>query len=118
MFENLGFQEITLIAIVFLIFFGPKKIPELMNGIGRGVREFRRAMNEVKSEISNISTDPYEGPAIHKAAASPHEEPAVAKTAPPDGAHSNDTGVPPPYNNPTIHTAEPTKHENQSSTGE
>lgn len=65
MFENLGFQEIALIAVVFIVFFGPKKIPEVMNGIGRGVREFRRAMNDVKDEISNITTSPVE-PTIHK----------------------------------------------------
>ncbi|MGE5314534.1 MAG: twin-arginine translocase TatA/TatE family subunit [Acidobacteriota bacterium] len=74
MFENLGFQEIALIAIVFIVFFGPKKIPEVMNGIGRGVREFRRAMNEVKSEISNIADPPYDRSTVHKAEPTRHEE--------------------------------------------
>lgn len=55
MLENLGLPEILLIAIVFIVFFGPKKIPEVMNGIGRGVREFRKAMNEVQGEITNLT---------------------------------------------------------------
>lgn len=117
MFENIGFQEITIIAIVFLIFFGPKKIPELMNGIGRGVREFRRAMNEVKSEISNISAVPYDGPAVHKAASS-YQGPAGPKAAPPDNGPPVHASVPPPYDEPVTHAAEPTRHENQPSTGE
>jgi sec-independent protein translocase protein TatA len=73
MLENLGFPEIILIAVVFIVFFGPKKIPEVMNGIGRGVREFRRAMNDVKDEISNISTTPPVDTTIRKAEPTRHE---------------------------------------------
>lgn len=46
-----GIQEVLLIALVVLLFFGGKKIPELMNGIGRGVRSFKEGMNEVENEI-------------------------------------------------------------------
>ena len=94
MFENLGFQEITLIAIVFIVFFGPKKIPELMNGIGRGVREFRRAMNDVKSEISNIGILPYDDAAQHRAA-HPYRDPAIRQSAPAiDAASENNSVIP------------------------
>ncbi len=44
---GLGMQEIVLIAIIALLLFGGKKIPELMNGIGRGVRSFKDGMNGV-----------------------------------------------------------------------
>lgn len=48
---GVGIQEVLLIALVVLLFFGGKKIPELMKGIGRGVRSFKEGMNEVEKEI-------------------------------------------------------------------
>ena len=55
MLEGLGFPEILLIAVVVLIFFGPKKIPEMAQGLGKGIREFRNSMNGVKTEFERIS---------------------------------------------------------------
>jgi sec-independent protein translocase protein TatA len=46
-----GTPEIILIAIVVLLLFGGKKIPELMRGLGQGVREFNAAKANIKSEI-------------------------------------------------------------------
>ncbi|WP_187117285.1 Sec-independent protein translocase subunit TatA/TatB [Parabacteroides bouchesdurhonensis] len=48
---GIGMQEVLLIALVVLLFFGGKKIPELMKGIGKGVRSFKEGMNEMKQEI-------------------------------------------------------------------
>ena len=48
---GLGMQEILLIALVVLLFFGGKKIPELMNGLGKGVRSFKEGMNDIKKDI-------------------------------------------------------------------
>ena len=48
---NLGFQEILLIGVFILVFFGARKIPEFMKGLGKGVREFKDAMNDVKRDI-------------------------------------------------------------------
>ncbi|MFM6983444.1 MAG: twin-arginine translocase TatA/TatE family subunit [Chitinophagaceae bacterium] len=48
---NIGPTEIILLVAVVLIFFGGKKIPELMRGLGNGIREFNEAKNNVKSEI-------------------------------------------------------------------
>jgi sec-independent protein translocase protein TatA len=47
----IGTQEIILIVIAILILFGGRKIPELMKGVGKGIREFNDAKNNVKSEI-------------------------------------------------------------------
>ena len=47
----LGTNEIIIILIVVLLLFGGRKIPELMRGLGRGVREFNDAKNNVKKEI-------------------------------------------------------------------
>lgn len=46
---SLGFQEIILIFVIALIVFGPKKLPEIGRTIGRGLAEFKRASNELKS---------------------------------------------------------------------
>lgn len=48
---NLGWTEILLIAFVVLLLFGGKKIPELMRGLGRGVREFKDAKDNVRKEL-------------------------------------------------------------------
>lgn len=48
---SLSWQHILIVAIVLLLLFGGKKIPELMRGIGRGMREFNDAKNSVKNEI-------------------------------------------------------------------
>ncbi|RYZ56739.1 MAG: twin-arginine translocase TatA/TatE family subunit [Chitinophagaceae bacterium] len=53
----LGFNEILIIAIIILLLFGGKKIPELMRGLGRGVREFNDAKNTVKKEIEDGVTE-------------------------------------------------------------
>ncbi|MCX6189295.1 MAG: twin-arginine translocase TatA/TatE family subunit [Bacteroidetes bacterium] len=50
---NFGTSEMILIVVAILIFFGGKKIPELMKGIGSGVREFNNAKNNVKSQIED-----------------------------------------------------------------
>lgn len=54
---GLGTQEIILILLVVLIFFGAKKIPELARGIGKGVSEFKKGMNEVQNELNKDATD-------------------------------------------------------------
>jgi sec-independent protein translocase protein TatA len=48
---NLGAPEIIIIAILILLLFGGKKIPELMHGIGKGVKSFKDGMNNVEEEI-------------------------------------------------------------------
>lgn len=47
---GIGMQEVLLIALVILLFFGGKKIPELMKGLGKGMRSFKEGMNEVTKE--------------------------------------------------------------------
>ena len=50
---NLGAGEIFVIALVFLLLFGGKKIPELMKGLGKGIRSFKEGMNNIEKEIEN-----------------------------------------------------------------
>ena len=46
MFKNIGSTEIIVIAIIIIVLFGGKKIPELMRGIGQSVKEFRKASKD------------------------------------------------------------------------
>ena len=48
---NLGAGEIIVIALIVLLLFGGKKIPELMKGLGKGVRSFKEGMNNMEKEI-------------------------------------------------------------------
>lgn len=54
---GIGTSEILLIAIVVLLFFGGKKIPELMKGLGKGVRSFKDGMNEVEKEVKQVKEE-------------------------------------------------------------
>ena len=54
---NLGFWEIAIIALVVLLFWGGKKIPELMRGLGKGVKSFKDGMKEVEGEVNEIKKD-------------------------------------------------------------
>ena len=51
LFLGLGMQEILFIALIVLLFFGGKKIPELMKGLGKGVKSFKEGMNGVEDDI-------------------------------------------------------------------
>ena len=48
---NIGAGEIIIVALVILLLFGGKKIPELMKGLGKGVKSFKEGMNEIEKEI-------------------------------------------------------------------
>ncbi len=51
LFQELGMTELILIAAVVLLLFGGKKIPELMRGLGKGIREFKDAKDNVRREV-------------------------------------------------------------------
>ncbi len=48
---GLGGQELLVIGLIILVFFGGKKIPELMKGLGSGIREFNNAKNNIEAEV-------------------------------------------------------------------
>ncbi len=54
---NLGAGEIVIIALVVLLLFGGKKIPELMKGLGKGVKSFKDGMNEIEKDINKDDTN-------------------------------------------------------------
>ena len=56
LFFNIGAPELFVIVLVVIIFFGSKKIPELMRGLGKGIREFKNATGEIQQEIRKSAT--------------------------------------------------------------
>lgn len=54
---GVGFQEVLLIALVVLLFFGGKKIPELMKGLGKGVKSFKDGMRDVENEVKSSTEE-------------------------------------------------------------
>jgi len=61
---GLGFQEVLIIALIILLLFGGKKIPELMKGLGKGVRSFKDGINSIEEtsekEFKNSEQQPKE----------------------------------------------------------
>lgn len=52
---GIGLPEIIFIALIVLLFFGGKKIPELMRGLGKGVRSFKDGMNDIQNEVEKAN---------------------------------------------------------------
>jgi sec-independent protein translocase protein TatA len=50
---GLGTPELILIGVIILVLFGAKKIPELMQGLGKGIKEFKKASNDIEQDIKN-----------------------------------------------------------------
>ncbi len=54
---GIGTKELIVILILVLVLFGGKKIPEIMKGLGEGLREFRKASSEAQTEIKRLADD-------------------------------------------------------------
>jgi sec-independent protein translocase protein TatA len=77
---NIGAPELIIIAIIALVIFGPGKLPEVAQSLGRGVREFRKAATDV-SESTSLDPAPPAGPSMAPATP-PVAPPAAAPVAP------------------------------------
>lgn len=51
--QNIGIGEVIIIALIVLLLFGGKKIPELMKGLGKGVKSFKQGVEEAESELKD-----------------------------------------------------------------
>lgn len=54
---NFGPWELIIILVIVLLIFGPKKLPELAKGLGKGLREFKKAAHDVKDELDNAGNE-------------------------------------------------------------
>ncbi|MFQ5746161.1 MAG: twin-arginine translocase TatA/TatE family subunit [Gemmatimonadota bacterium] len=92
-FGNLGFSEMLVVAVIILIFFGPRRLPEIGQSLGRAMREFRRSLNEIKRELEDVNPrsvvareldlDPTRAPEPPRATPRP-PEPAPPAPPPPE----------------------------------
>lgn len=57
MFENIGPVELLIIVLVIMLLFGAKKIPELAQGLGKGIREFKKSLKDVDDEIKKTNDE-------------------------------------------------------------
>ena len=57
MFGNIGFTEILIIFLILLVLFGAKKLPDLAQGLGKGIREFKKAVKDVGDDVKKEDTD-------------------------------------------------------------
>ena len=57
---GLGGQELLLILLIILLLFGAKKLPELAKGLGKGMKEFKKAQTEIEDEFNKAMSDPPE----------------------------------------------------------
>lgn len=88
---DIGGGELLLILVFVLIFFGANKIPELARGLGKGIREFKDATNEIRSEIEragDVRPTPVQSAATNAPVAAPpvaalNETPVVPSSQPP-----------------------------------
>ncbi len=58
MFGNLGATEIIFILVIVLLVFGAKRLPEIGQSLGKGIREFKKSMNEISGEINQATQQP------------------------------------------------------------
>jgi sec-independent protein translocase protein TatA len=60
MFGNLGLPELLIIMVVILLLFGAKRIPEIAGSMGKGIREFKKNINEATREVTSEAKPPLE----------------------------------------------------------
>lgn len=88
---GIGFQEMLVILVVVLIFFGPKRLPDLAKSLGKGIAEFKKASDEVRKGIDEaVREESTESPAVPS---EPGSEPVGGEPAP-------DAGDPGPQHTP------------------
>lgn len=103
---GIGFQEMLIILVVVLIFFGPKRLPDLAKSLGKGIAEFKKASEEVRKGIEDAVKEesaeeapkpPEDLSAYGKApgSAPAAEEPAKPEPAPPTEVPAPASGTPP-----------------------
>jgi len=89
---GIGFQEMLVILLVVLIFFGPKRLPDLAKSLGKGIAEFKKASDEVRKGIDEaVREEPSEPPAPTQETGT---RPAREESA--SGADDPDPQQPPP----------------------
>ena len=88
---GIGFQEMLVILVVVLIFFGPKRLPDLAKSLGKGIAEFKKASDEVRKGIDE---------AVREESTESQESPAEPAPSPEEAGPVSDTGNSGPQHTP------------------
>lgn len=85
----LGSTEILVIAVVVLVIFGAKKVPELMKGVGTGIKEFKKASRDVQDELHRVMDEAERTPPTPPTppVTPPHPAPDSLAQSSPDSLH-------------------------------
>ena len=95
MFGPIGMPEMVVIAVIALIIFGPRKLPELGKSLGKSIAEFKRASNELKNTLEDEIRTEELVDARKSAQVPPTSAVPTAAPAPPEGATTPQDTVPP-----------------------
>jgi sec-independent protein translocase protein TatA len=98
---NLGWTEILLIFLVILLVFGAKRIPEIARGLGKGIREFKDATNDIKRELTVADAPPRPPQQIGHPQQPPYQPPSYPATPAQAPPPAQQPGAPPPLAPPT-----------------
>jgi len=78
---NIGFTEIMLLLVVVLLLFGAKRIPEIAGSFGKGIKEFKKNMNDVQRDITESVRDDRVAPPATRDSLAPGERPVPRDAA-------------------------------------
>ena len=56
-FGNFGFMEWMVVLVIVLVLFGAKRVPEIGASLGKGIREFKKSINEVQNQVTDLEPD-------------------------------------------------------------
>ncbi len=85
---GIGFQEMLIILVVVLIFFGPKRLPDLAKSLGKGIAEFKKASEEVRKGIDEAVREAESEEKDQEAPASSPGDPQGPHVPPPEAGNS------------------------------
>ena len=74
LFMGIGMEEMLVIGLVVLVFFGADKVPDFMKGLGKGVREFKNGLNKIQGDVED---DSYQAPAAKAEPVKKEEAPKI-----------------------------------------
>ena len=60
---NMGWPEITIVIVIFILLFGAKKLPELARGVGKSIKEFKKATSNIEDEVRSAMEEEPQKPA-------------------------------------------------------
>lgn len=90
---NIGWTEFIVILAIALIFFGPRRLPGIAQALGRSLREFQKALNEVKSEIAQAGREADAGAEVRRSFPDTRVPPQPAERTEPSAARESDREV-------------------------